>query len=421
MQHESRKTIPVTVLTGLSGAGKTTVLQHILQSLEPGLRFAVIENGNGIDVDREIVNVASCERIARINHCVSCTIRNDLVEALQELEQSTVSVAGVMIETTSVADPAPIAQIFFDERIHRRYHLDGFVTVVDTRKIMMQVKEKADWAKNVPAEQIAFADRLVLSKCDLVVEEQIIAVEKALKCVNAYAAFVRSEMGCLEPSNIFNIRATDICRVPVMKPECLVTGSDHYLNTSVSSVHIHLVGELNVHKLQFWINGLMKSKAEDLLRYKGLLALKDTKSKCIFQGVHANYSCSLEDDYEWHENESRECHLVLIGYDLDQAELEKGIMECKVGTLRFQLGDCVRVNVDGERWRNGIISKLWDEGFPYLIDVELQGDSWGCPLKCWAPIDDDQYVKENDGACKVPWNAAYSEAVAHGTTTLCQA
>merc|ERR1712129_333463 len=118
---------------------------------------------------------------------------------------------------------------------------------------------------------------------DLVAEEQLIAVEKALKCVNSYATIVRSQMGCLEPSNLLNIRAADISRVPVMDPEYLGTGGDHQLDTSVTSVNIHFVGELNVHKLQFWIRGLMKSKAEDLLRFKGVFALRGAKMKCIFQ------------------------------------------------------------------------------------------------------------------------------------------
>lgn len=225
-------------------------------------------------------------------------------------------------------------------------------------------------------------------------------------------------MGCVEPSNLLNVRAADISRIPAMDPECLGTGGDQQLDTRVRSINIHFVGELNVHKLKFWINGLMKSKAEDLLRYKGLFALKGEQTKCIFQGVHANYTLSLEQEYQWHENEIRECCLVLIGHNLDKAELERGIIECKVGPLRFQLGDCVQVNLDGARWKDGVIGKLWDEGFPYLIEVEPRADSCGCPLKCWAPIDDDLYVKENKCACEATWNVP-SEAIAHGTNVLC--
>jgi len=413
---EAGETIPVTVLTGLSGTGKTTLLQHILQSHEPGKRFAVIENGNGIvEVDDAIIKVASYERIERINRCICCTIRNDLINTLNKLEQRISSFDGVIIETTGMADPAPVVQTFFvDESIRRRYHLDGFITVVDAQSVMMQV----EGAKNVSAEQVAFADRIVLNKCDLVAEEQLTAAEKTLKCINTYATIFRSQMGCVEPSNLLNVRAADISRIPTMDPECLGTGGDQQLDTRVRSINMHFVGELNVHKLKFWINGLMKSKAEDLLRYRGLFALKGEQMKCIFQGVHANYTLSLEQEYHWHENEIRECRLVLIGHNLDKVELERGIIECKVGPLRFQLGDCVLVNLDGARWKDGVIGKLWDEGFPYLIEVEPRADSCGCPLKCWAPIDDDVYVKDNKCACEATWNAP-SEAVAHGTNVLC--
>lgn len=419
-ERESWETIPVTVLTGFPGAGKTALLRHMLQShVQHGMRFAVIENGNAVsELEDHILKVASCERIGRSGHCVTCTIRYDLVHTLRKLGQQISSFDGVIIETTGMADPVPIVQTFLvDESIRRRYHLDGLITVVDPKNVMTKLEDaNHEGVKNTFEAQLALADRIVLNKCDLVDEGQLGAVENALKCVNVYAAIFRSQMGCLEPSNLLNIRAADISLFPEMNPEYLYRDNEYLLETTVNSVHIHFVGELNLHKLQFWIRGLMR-QARDLLRFRGVLALKGTELKCILQGVHEYFSCKVEQDYRWHENEfaeCRECHLVLIGRSLDKAELEKGMMECKVGPLRFKLGDRVRVNVDGERWMDGIVVKLWDEGFPYVIEVELPPDSCGCPLKCWAPIDDDQHVKERESSCEKPCNAP-SESAAYGT------
>jgi len=420
--RESGETIPVTVLTGFAGAGKTTVLHHLLQSHDHGMRLAVVENGGRtVELKDEIIKVVSYERFERVSCCINIRIRSDLVKTLQELEERISSFDGVIIETTGMAEPEPIVQtLFLDERITQRYHLDGFITVVDPQNVMMQLaQETCDGVNNVSVEQIAFADRIVLNKCELVDDdEQLRAVEKALKFINTYAAIVRSKMGCLESSSLLNISAADISRAPAMDPEYLDTDCNYQPGTSVSSINIFFVGELNVHKLQFWIRGLMKSKAKDLLRYKGLFAVKGTPMKCVFNGLLAHFSCMLEQQYEWQENEIRECRLVLIGRNLDKAELEKSIMECKVGPLRFQLGDRVRVNVDGEQWMNGVIVKLWDEDFPYLIEVELAPDSCRCPLKCWAPIDDDQYVKKWEYVRESSWKA-HSEAFAHGTKALC--
>jgi len=350
-------------------------------------------------VDDKVIKEVSDELIEVINGCVCCTVRGDLVQTLKKLEDKISNFDGIIIETTGLADPAPIAQTFFvDDEVKRNYHLDGLITVVDAKHIMMHLEEeKPDGVENESVEQVAFADRILLNKCDLVDEDKLITVEKALKGINAFADIVRTHQSRIDPSKLLNIKAFDINRVLEMDPEFLKTDGDHKHDATVSSLSVHFQGELNFHQLKMWIRGLLKTKANDLFRYKGVLAVKGSEEKYVFQGVHMLFTCKLDDAHTWGENEVRDCRFVFIGRNLDKAELEKGIMECKVGPLRFQPGDCVRANVDGEQWLDGYISSLWDQGYPYMIEVELQPGTYGCCSYCWAPMDDDLYVRKREG------------------------
>jgi len=239
----------------------------------------------------------------------------------------------------------------------------------------------------------------LLNKCDLVDEEKLVAVEKALKGINAFADIVRTQQSRVDPSKLLHIRAFDINRVLEMDPEFLNTDGDHQHDRTVSSVSVRFQGELNFQHLKFWIRGLLKTKANDLFRYKGVLAVKGSEEKYIFQGVHMLFTGKLDDAHKWRENEVPECRFVFIGRNLDKGDLEKGIMESKVGPLRFQPGDCVRANVDGEQWMNGFIRELWDQGYPYMIELELQPGTYGCSSWCWAPMDDDLFVMKREHDC----------------------
>jgi len=344
---------PVTVLTGYLGAGKTTLLNRILS--EPhGKKYAVIVNEFGeIGIDNDLIVNADEEVFEMNNGCICCTVRGDLIRIIDGLMRRKGKFDAIIVETTGLADPAPVAQTFFvDEEVGKKTRLDAVVTVADAKWLKDRLKDAPE-AKN----QIAFADVILVNKTDLVDEADLQEVEARIRGINPYARLHRTQRSQIALDQVLDRKAFDLDRILDIEPDFLHGdghdhdhdhhhdhdhghdhqhhhdhghhhhGVKHYHDEEMQSISLSTDKPLDPDKFFPWIQKLVAEDGPAILRSKGILSFKDDPQRFVFQGVHM----ILDGDHQrpWKEGEKRESRIVFIGKKLPEEKIRKGFAACE--------------------------------------------------------------------------------------------
>ncbi|HET6969551.1 MAG TPA: GTP-binding protein [Phenylobacterium sp.] len=347
---------PVTVLTGYLGAGKTTLLNRILTESH-GKRYAVIVNEFGeVGIDNDLIVGADEEVFEMNNGCVCCTVRGDLIRVLSGLMKRKGGFDGIIVETTGLADPAPVAQTFFvDDDVRARTELDSVTTVVDAKHLPLRLKDSKE-----AAEQIAFADQIILNKTDLVSEAELAEVERAIRTLNPIAPIRRAQRSNVPLDVILGRHAFDLARVTELAPDFLNPGHgeaghvhdehcdhdhhdhdhghdhdhahdhghihDHVAQSGISSISLTAQTPIDGNRVTAWLNNVLQTQGVDILRAKGILDVKGEERRLVFQAVHM----ILEGDFQdpWKASDNRYSRLVFIGRNLNEAALRAGFESC---------------------------------------------------------------------------------------------
>lgn len=320
--------IPVSVLTGFLGAGKTTLLNYILTA-NHGHKIAVIVNEFGeVGIDNQLVVGADEEIFEMNNGCICCTVRSDLIRILGDLANAKfgkgkrkIDFDRVVIETTGLADPAPVAQTFFvDEEIAGCFKLDAIVTVVDAKHADQHLDEGHE-----AQEQVAFADVLLLNKTDLVSEDELQRLERRLRAMNSAAKLYRTQQSQIELEHILGINAFDVDKKLEIDPGFLEE-EDHDHDDDVMSVVFRETKPLDLNKVERFINEWLVEHGADTFRYKGVLHIKGVKNRVVFQGIHMLFSSYP--DRAWKSGETPASEFVVIGRNLDEAWFRQQFADC---------------------------------------------------------------------------------------------
>jgi G3E family GTPase len=313
--------IPVTVLTGYLGAGKTTLLNRIL-SENHGKKFAVVINEFGeLGVDNDLVIDADEEVFEMNNGCICCTVRGDLIRILGALMKRRGKLDGIIVETTGLANPAPVAQTFFvDDDVKRATTLDAIVTVVDAKHIADRLAD-SDEAK----AQIAFADVLLLNKTDLVSSAELDAAEARIRAINPTARIIRTEKSAVPLEAVLNRHAFSLDRILAEVDGKFLDSDEHSHNEDVRSVSFSTDKPIDPEKFNAWIGELLQKEGQDLLRTKGILHYPNEARRFAFQAVHMIADGDFIPPAKDGDNSSR---IVFIGRNLNRPRLRRGFEAC---------------------------------------------------------------------------------------------
>lgn len=318
--------IPVTIFTGFLGAGKTTLLQRVLTE-QHGQKIAVIENEFGAEsIDNDLLTHLAGEQLIEMNNgCICCTVRGDLSKMLRELyekrQAGTINFERVIIETTGMANPGPVAQTFFmDEFVAEHYLLDAIITVVDAKHGMQTLTEQDE-----AQAQVAFADRILISKRDLIDDDAFSVLKQRLVKMNPRAPMTAIHFGNVDIKEILDIRGFNLNAVLDISPEFL-TSDAHSHDDTVSSFVFTTERLVDGKKFEDFMGAITQVYGENMLRYKGILALHGMERRMVFQGVHMMMGADA--GKLWAKGEKRNSKMVFIGKKLPEKTIIEGLKQC---------------------------------------------------------------------------------------------